>query len=64
MEERTLGSELLYWFFAPVGVALRAREIGEAMLEVTARGDEFNNGDKLGTGTILRYSNAYQRKRG
>jgi hypothetical protein len=29
------------------------------MLEVTARGDEFANGDKLGTWRIVRYSDAY-----
>lgn len=61
-EESHLGQELLYAFFAPVGAAVRARQIGEAMLDVTARGDEFSNGDKLGTGSILRYSDAYRRK--
>ena len=61
-EEAHLGQELLYWFFAPVGAAVRARQIGEAMLEVTARGDEFRNGDKLGTAAIVRYSNAYRHR--
>lgn len=60
-EEAHLGQDLLYWFFAPVGVAVRAQQIGEAMLEVTARGDEFKNGDALGTASILRYSDAYRR---
>lgn len=46
----------------PVGAAVRAQQIGEAMLEVTARTDEFENGDKLGTGTILRYSDAYRHR--
>ena len=58
-EEAHLGQKLLYWFFAPVGAAVRAQQIGEAMLEVTARGDEFKNGDKLGTASIVRYSDAY-----
>lgn len=58
-EEAHLGQELMYWFFAPVRAALRAQEIGQAMIEVTARGDEFDNGRKLGTGTIIRYSDAY-----
>ena len=58
-EESHLGQELLYWFFAPVRAAVRAQQIGEAMLEVTVRGDEFENGDKLGTASILRYSDAY-----
>jgi hypothetical protein len=62
-EEAHLGQKLLYWFFAPVGAAVRAQQIGEAMLEITERGDEFRNGDKLSTGAILRYSDAYQRRR-
>ena len=62
-EESHLGQELLYGFFAPVGAAVRAQQIGEAMLEVTVRGDEFSNGDKLGTGTILRYSDAYRSRK-
>lgn len=61
-EETHLGQELLYWFFKPVGAAVRAQRIGEAMLEVTVRGDEFENGDKLGTGSILRYSDAYRHR--
>jgi hypothetical protein len=61
-EEAHLGQKLLYWFFAPVRAAVRAQQIGEAMLEVTARGEEFKNGDRLGTGSILRYSDAYQRR--
>jgi hypothetical protein len=61
-EEAHLGQELLYWFFAPVRAAVRARKIGEAMLEVTARGDDFKNGEKLGTASILRYSDAYRRR--
>ena len=61
-EEAHLGQELLYWFFAPVRAAVRAQQIGETMLEVTARGDEFKNGDKLGTASILRYSNAYRHR--
>ncbi len=62
-EEAHLGQNLLYWFFAPVNSAVRASQIGEAMLEVTARGAEFNNGDKLGTWKIIRYSDAYERRR-
>ena len=58
-EESHLGQELMYGFFAPVGAAVRARQIGQAMIEVTVRGDEFDNGRKLGTGSIIRYSDAY-----
>ena len=61
-EEAHIGQDLLYWFFAPVGAAVRARQIGQAMLEVTARGTEFGNGDKLGTRSIVRYSDVYQRR--
>ena len=61
-EEAHLGQKLLYWFFAPVRAAVRAQQIGETMLEVTARGDEFKNGDKLGTASILRYSDAYRHR--
>lgn len=62
-EEAHLGQNLLYWFFAPVKSAVRAKQIGYAMIEVTARGSEFENGDKLWTGKIIRYSDAYERRR-
>ena len=58
-EEAVLGQDLLYWFFAPVRAAVRARQIGEAMLEVTARKNEYGNGDKVPTGHIIRLSDAY-----
>lgn len=63
-EEAHIGQKLLYWFFAPVGAAVRATQIGEAMAEVTARGSEFENGDRLGTRSIISYSDAYQRRQG
>ncbi len=59
-EEAHLGQDLLYGFFAPVGAAVKARQIGQAMIEVTARGHEFGNGDKLGTRSIIRHSDAYE----
>ena len=58
-EEAHLGQDLLYWFFAPVGAAVRATQIGQAMLEATARPDEFGNRARLGTRKIIRYSDAY-----
>jgi hypothetical protein len=61
-EEAHLGQDLLFWFFAPVGAAVRAEQIGQAMFEVTARGAEFENGVKLGTRSIVRYSDAYERR--
>jgi len=60
-EEAHLGQDMLYWFFAPVGAAVKAQQIGQAMIEVTARIDEFSNKDKLSTLTIIRYSDAYER---
>jgi len=61
-EEAHLGQNLLYWFFAPVKSAVRAKQIGYAMIEVTARGSEFKNGDKLWTGGIIRYGDAYEER--
>ncbi len=58
-EEAHLGQKMLYGFFRPVGAAVKATEIGEAMLEVSARGDQFANGDKIGTFSIVRYAEAY-----
>jgi hypothetical protein len=61
-EEAHLGQDFLYWFFAPIGAAVKAEQIGKAMLEVTARSDEFANGDKVGTLRIIRYADAYDRR--
>lgn len=58
-EEAHIGQRLLFWFFFPVGAAVKAEQIGKAMFEVTARGDQFENGDRLGTRGIIRYSDAY-----
>jgi hypothetical protein len=44
-------------------VKVEATQIGRAMLEAAARGDEFENGDKLGTRRIIRYSDAYRLSR-
>ena len=62
-EQAHFGQTLLYWFFAPVRSAVRATQIGQAMIEVTARGAEFENGDKLHTGAIILYSDAYEQRR-
>lgn len=61
-EEAHIGQDFLYWFFKPVGAAVRATQIGQAMMEVTARGPEFENGDRLGTRNIFRHSDAYERR--
>jgi len=62
-EEARFGQKLLFWFFSPVGAAVRAEQIGQAMFEVTVRAKEFENGDKLGTRSIIRYSDAYEQRR-
>ena len=61
-EEAHLGQDLLFWFFRPVGAAVRAQQIGQAMLEVTARGEEFDNRSRLGTWSIHGYSDAYEQR--
>jgi hypothetical protein len=61
-EEAHLGQRLLYWFFAPIGAAVKAEQIGKAMIEVTARSDAFANGDKVGTRGIIRHGDAYDRR--
>ena len=61
-EEAHIGQDILYGFFAPVGAAVRATQIGQAMIEITARGGEFKNGDKVGTWNIRRYSDAYEQR--
>jgi hypothetical protein len=63
-EEAHLGQKLLYWFFAPVGAAVKSEKIGKAMIEVTARSDEFANGGKLGTRSIIRHADAHDRRLG
>ena len=61
-EEAHIGQDALYWFFKPVGAAVRATQIGQAMIEVTARGHQFENGEHLGTRNIIRHSDAYERR--
>ncbi|HEY6126448.1 MAG TPA: hypothetical protein VIV63_17470, partial [Steroidobacteraceae bacterium] len=60
-EEAHFGQTLLYGFFAPIGAAVKAEQIGKAMIEVTAR-NQFKNGDKFGTRSIIRYADAYDRR--
>ncbi|MGI9234859.1 MAG: hypothetical protein ACR2RD_14590 [Woeseiaceae bacterium] len=61
-EEAHIGQDLLYWLFKPVGAAVKAEQIGQAMFEVTARAGEFGNGDRLGTWNIVRHSDAYEQR--
>jgi hypothetical protein len=59
-EEAHLGQDMVYWFFKPVGAAVRAKQIGQAMIDITARPLAFENGDKIGTWRIIRHSDAYE----
>jgi len=61
-EQAHIGQNLLYWFFAPVRSSVRATQIGQAMIDVTARGSQFQNGDILETVKIIRYSDAYEQR--
>ena len=61
-EEANFGQDLIYWFFRPVGAAVKATEIGRAMIEVTARGSSIENGTKISTSGIIRFSDAYGRR--
>jgi hypothetical protein len=61
-EQAHIGQNLLYWFFAPVGAAVRATQIGQAMIEVSGRGRELESGTTLSTGSIIRFSDAYERR--
>lgn len=61
-EDAHLGQKILYGFFKPLGAALKAEQIGQAMMEAASRRNEFANGDKLGTFRIIRYSDAYEER--
>ena len=60
-EKAHFGQNLMYWFFRPVGAAVKATEIGRAMLAVSARGSRIENGTKISTSDIVRFSDAYAR---
>jgi nucleoside-diphosphate-sugar epimerase len=59
-EQSSIGTSLLYGFLVPINSAVRATAIGEAMLEVSARGPEVGNGTVLQNKDIVSYSQAYQ----
>lgn len=59
-EQSNVGYDLLYWFLAPVNSAVKAVEIGQAMLEVTAGGTRFRNGAILSNRDIVGYSAFYR----
>lgn len=59
-EQSHIGHNALYAFLATINSAVRATAIGQAMLEVSARGSQFENGMILQNKDIIGYSNAYQ----
>jgi hypothetical protein len=61
-EEAHLGQDLLYWFFRPVGAAVKATEIGRAMIALSSRGPRIANGMTISTSRIIRLSDAYGRR--
>ena len=58
--ELNIGHKVLHWIFAPIGGAVHAEMIGEAMLEVTARGGVIENGAILENRDIVSYGKAYE----
>jgi len=61
--EAHLGHRILYRIFTPLKYAVAAEEIGEAMLEVSARGSQLTNGTILENANIMGYAKAYQQRR-
>ena len=57
-EEAHIGQQLLYGFFRPVGAAVKATEIGRAMIAVSAHGSSIENGTTISTSSIIRFSQA------
>ncbi len=60
IEEIHLGQNALYWFFRPVGAAVKASEIGNAMIESTIR--NYSNRTKHNTLKIIQLGETYQRR--
>ena len=58
-EKANFGQNLMYWFFRPVGAAVKATEIGRAMIAVTAMDPLIKNGTKISTSGIIRFSEVY-----
>nr|MDJ0700975.1 hypothetical protein [Woeseiaceae bacterium] len=62
--ELNLGHKVLFAVFAPIGYAVSAESIGHAMLEVNARGPEFQSGAVLENREIAALGKAYEDRRG
>ena len=55
-----LGHRVLYAIFAPLRSAVAAQAIGEAMVEISARGQQLPNGTILENSDIISYAQAYE----
>ncbi len=54
-----ISDRLVQFFFEPFKLAVRSTTIGQAMLEVSARGSQLGNGTILENRDILMYANGY-----
>jgi len=53
---------VLYAIFAPIKSAVAAESIGHAMLDISARGEELQNGTILENKDILNFAKAYEKR--
>jgi hypothetical protein len=61
-EQANVGHNFLHTILAPVKFALRSTLIGQAMLEVSARGEQLPNRTILENNEVIRYSNGYSQR--
>ena len=59
-----IGHQVLYAIFAPIKLAVAAETIGHAMLEISARGQELQNGTILENKDIVSFGKAYEKRQG
>ena len=57
-----VGHRVLYTIFAPINSAVAAESIGHAMLEISARGQQMQNGTILENRDIVSFSKAYKER--
>jgi len=58
-ERAGFGDSVMKFVFEPFGLTVSSTAVGQAMLEVSARGDEIGNGTVLENRDILTYRNGY-----
>ena len=58
-ERAGIGDKLIEFFFEPFKLSVKSTVIGQAMLEVSARGNEIGHGTILENRDILMYGNGY-----